>query len=548
MLLGSSAIAAEIPVSQPVFIPSPGVVSARPVVTGSDVGFLIAWDEGIPGVLTTEASVVKVRTFREDGTSRQAGEVFIARGFGAQAAAWSGSEYVVAYAKPQFVRPFGFRPIAAMTRVSADGRALGKELILASGSSGVVYGLGCDRQQCVATLNVDGRLTLVAFDPTGGVLHTSGVSTRGISNLSVPRTTAAYRLGSMSVWLEDSQVRAVFVPSGESPDRSRGEIISVVAAPQSDGAAVIDGQGLLLAWSERRRVFMGGDAVGDLDASSPRLSVAGSQTLFVRVEQGHLLASRLVARAAQPPPIEVADRAGQPAISTDGHEWLVAWATYDQQVRIASITANGDVLPPGGVAILPSAFQQREPSVAWDGSAFRVAWIEEAEENGVRRVRVTSRLADRSGVPIGQQLSFGDEHPQPSSLSLRSVSLGCRAGACLIVWMHGLQRTFSAASVRSDGALGVEKNLFASDLTQPAVVLPRESGGFEVWHDGRRHAVSPEGDVISSMTWSANDLIVYNVIGEGATAIVLYARSVERDLLGGSLRLFLFLPKLRAVR
>jgi hypothetical protein len=114
--------------------------------------------------------------------------------------------------------------------------------------------------------------------------------------------------------------------------------------------------------------------------------------------------------------------------------------------------------------------------------------------------------------------------------------------------MHGLERTFSGASVRSDGTHGIEKNLFASELTQPAVVLPRGSGDFEVWHDGRRHVVSLGGDVISSTTWSANDVIVYNVIGEGATATVLYARSVEQEQLGGSFRLFLFLPKLRAVR
>jgi hypothetical protein len=114
--------------------------------------------------------------------------------------------------------------------------------------------------------------------------------------------------------------------------------------------------------------------------------------------------------------------------------------------------------------------------------------------------------------------------------------------------MHGLERTFSGARVRSDGTLGIEKNLFASERTQPAVVVPHDSGDFEVWHDGRRHLVSRDGDVISSTRWSPNDIIVYNVIGEGATATVLYARSVEPEQLGGSFRLFLFVPKLRAVR
>jgi len=562
MLFACGAIAEEIPVSQPVFIPSPGVESALPVVAASDGGFLVAWDEGIPGAITTEGSVVKLRTFHEDGTPWQPGEVFIANGFAAVVAAWTGSEYVVAYAKPQYGRPNFVTPIAAMTRVSEEGRVLGKELILAYGSSGGVIGLVCDRQHCLATLSLLGCPTLVLLDPASGVLQTTEPSPCGFGHSSVPltaRTGAGFekskggiapldanRLGSMAAWVDGSQVYAAFAPTGEVPERSRGEIISVVAAPQSDGSAVVDGQGLLLAWSERGQIFLGGEAVRDLYASSPRLSVAGGQTLLVRVAQGHLIASRLAARVAQPPLIEVADRVLQLAISTDGREWLVAWATYDQRVRIACITANGDLLPPGGTAILPSSFQQREPSVAWDGSAFRVAWIEEAEEDGVRDVRITTRLVDRRGLPIGPESSFGVEHPPPSFLSLSSVSLGCRTGVCLVVWMH--ERTFSGASVRSDGTHGIEKSLFVSNLTQPAVVLPRDSGDFEVWHDGRWHVVSPGGDVISSTTWSANDIIVYNVIGGGATPIVLYGRSVENDQLGDSFRLFLLLSKRRAVR
>jgi hypothetical protein len=226
----------------------------------------------------------------------------------------------------------------------------------------------------------------------------------------------------------------------------------------------------------------------------------------------------------------------------------VAWATYDQQVRIACITANGDVMSPGGTAILPSSFKQRQPSVSWDGSAFRVAWIEEAEEDGVRHVRINSRLVDRSGLPIGPESSFGDAHPQPSALSLSSVSLGCTTNGCLVVWMRGIERTFSGTSVHTDGTHGIEKSLFASQLFDPAVVRPQDSGDFEVWHDGRRHVISPDGDVISSTTWSTNDIIVYNVIAGGATPIVLYARSVEDDQLGGSFRLFLLLTKRRAAR
>jgi hypothetical protein len=56
MLFAYSAIAEEIPISQQVFIPSPGVASARPFVAASNGGFLVAWDEGIPGATTTESA------------------------------------------------------------------------------------------------------------------------------------------------------------------------------------------------------------------------------------------------------------------------------------------------------------------------------------------------------------------------------------------------------------------------------------------------------------------------------------------------------------
>ncbi|HXA19703.1 MAG TPA: hypothetical protein VN380_22150 [Thermoanaerobaculia bacterium] len=60
--------------------------------------------------------------------------------------------------------------------------------------------------------------------------------------------------------------------------------------------------------------------------------------------------------------------------------------------------------------------------------------------------------------------------------------------------------------------------------------------------------VSSDGDVISSTTWNANDVIVYDVIAAGMGPIVLYARSVEADQRGASFRLFLLLPRRRAVR
>ena len=561
MLFACSAIAAETPVSQAVFIPSPGVSAASPSVVVSDGGFLVAWDERSPGAATTESAVVKVRTFREDGTPKQPAEVFLANGFGAHPA-WTGREYVVAYAKPQYGHLPKGGPIAAVTRVSEEGRVLGNELVLASASYGFVLALTCNGTHCRALLSLNGVATFILFDADGGVLQTTAVSTPGLGDVTEPGRTllvsencggasasiASNRLGSMAAWIDGYQVRSLFTQRGASPDCSHGAVISIVAAPQSDASAVVDGQGLLVAWRERSRILLGGETVGDPDASSPRLSVARAQTLLVRFEKSRILASRLAARIAQPPLIQVADRGGQPAVSTDGREWLVAWATFDQQVRIACITANGDVLIPGGTPILPSSFRQSEPAVAWDGHAFRVAWIEEAEEAGVRHVRITSRLVDRSGLPIGPESSFGDDHPHPSSLSLSSVSLGCTATACLVVWMRGLERTFIGASVRSDGTHGIEKTLFASALTHPAIVRPHDDGAFEVWHDGRWHVVSSDGDVISSATWNANDIIVYGVMGEGATAIVLFARSVEAQQLGASFRLFLLLPKRQAVR
>ena len=188
VLFACNVIAAEVPVSQPVFIPSPRFTLARPFVAASDSGFLTAWDEVSTGdATTTETAVVKIRTFHEDGRPRQSGEVLVANGAGAQAA-WNGSEYVVAYAKPQYRRAYSVMPIAAVTRVSEDGRVIGNELTLANGSYGTLLGLACDRDHCLVLLNLDFRETLILFDPAGGVLQTADVSTWGLEGMSVPVT------------------------------------------------------------------------------------------------------------------------------------------------------------------------------------------------------------------------------------------------------------------------------------------------------------------------------------------------------------------------
>jgi hypothetical protein len=254
MLFACSAIAAETPISQPVFIPSPDVPAARPFVAAGDGGFLVAWDQGIPaGAITTEPAVVKARTFHEDGTPRQPGEVFIAKGFGAHAA-WTGSEYVLAYAKPQFVRPNFFIRIAAVTRVSDEGRVLGNELVLANGSSGSVRGLACDHQHCLALLNVDGRDNLVLFDPAGGVLQTTDVSTWGLAYLTVPLTArtgggfaALRRTGSVTELVTISTTgsfeRVITIPFGQGIAAKDREYAVIGTSGQYLAAAILDENG-----------------------------------------------------------------------------------------------------------------------------------------------------------------------------------------------------------------------------------------------------------------------------------------------------------------
>jgi hypothetical protein len=67
-----------------------------------------------------------------------------------------------------------------------------------------------------------------------------------------------------------------------------------------------------------------------------------------------------------------------PAVAFDGKEWLAAWQS-NGVVQFAIVDSDGHVLSSGAMPLLlasPVALLQTEPSVAWSGKAFFVAWRE----------------------------------------------------------------------------------------------------------------------------------------------------------------------------
>jgi MYXO-CTERM domain-containing protein len=69
-----------------------------------------------------------------------------------------------------------------------------------------------------------------------------------------------------------------------------------------------------------------------------------------------------------------------PTVATDGVDFMVAWSTSEvepttyRSLRVARVTADGTVLDPGGRLITEFVPWVRDPSIAFDGNQYLLAW------------------------------------------------------------------------------------------------------------------------------------------------------------------------------
>jgi hypothetical protein len=96
------------------------------------------------------------------------------------------------------------------------------------------------------------------------------------------------------------------------------------------------------------------------------------------------------------------------AVASDGTNWLVAWAhdpdgSYSFDIYAARVSPEGTVLDPAGIPVMATPEDQYAPTVAFNGSAFQLAWQDDPWLTGeIRGGRVSSAgvVLDPGGVPL----------------------------------------------------------------------------------------------------------------------------------------------------
>lgn len=239
----------------------------------------------------------------------------------------------------------------------------------------------------------------------------------------------------------------------------QGFILSTTANTQDQPAIAFDGTNHLVAWTDRRNggadIFAtrvnasgqaldpGGIAVSTAagDQASPTIAFDGANYLVAwedsRGDTSDIYGTRVTTGGA------VVDTGGLglgtttgterlPSISFDGTRYLVAWQVEPAAAAATDIAGTrvdtaGAILDPTPIAISNAADSQLAPAVAYDGSAFLVAWTDLRDPSyaqiRVTAVQGTGAVTDPDGVLIP-----GAAHPQDR------VAIASDGTASLVVW------------------------------------------------------------------------------------------------------------------
>ena len=133
-----------------------------------------------------------------------------------------------------------------------------------------------------------------------------------------------------------------------------------------------------------------------------------------------------------PAPVSAADpaRAGEaplpgdqrnPSVASDGSGFLVVWEdqrtpdSWERDIYAARVDANGNTLDPDGIAVSTRPGLEWDPEVSFDGTNYLVAWTDSTSfnRNDVRAARVSldGQVLDPDGIVLTAQEPFGGNRP-----------------------------------------------------------------------------------------------------------------------------------------
>jgi hypothetical protein len=143
----------------------------------------------------------------------------------------------------------------------------------------------------------------------------------------------------------------------------------------------------------------------------------------------------------------------KPVIATDGEIFLVVWQDFrngkDYDIYAARVTTEGKILDIDGIPITKALGNQCNPSAAFDGKNFVVAWMDNRDVEQSYHIRA-SRVNTKGIVyePDGILVAGYDENylrkllrsDNLEGLPLNSFpAIACNEGGCLIGWVQKTQ-------------------------------------------------------------------------------------------------------------
>jgi large repetitive protein len=421
--------------------------------------------------------------------------------------AWDGRDFVAAWADDTIGTPVQIHA----GRISADGIVLDPEEILVSTTASVglgtaVAGTGAGALVSWADERDDTPSDVYGarLDQDGMVLDPDGilVSTVGSNDTTAPAVATSGK-GYLMAW-EDHRFGypAIFVtrltPSGQTVD---GAGIPVATSGWDEMPAVAwDGTDYLVVWSRYEsdgfdvlgtRIGTDGVVLDDppisistasRDQTDPTVAFDGENYLVAWTDQRADELTRDIYGTRVSPagtvldaaiPISTApNRQTNPAVASDGSEFLVVWQSQGNGLDIVGsrVSSDGVVMDPRGIRISTGARDQTRPTVTWDGMDFMAAWAD--LRSGVdldvyaSRVSTDGIVLDPDGIPVSMAVNDQDDPAAAwDGLSVLICWTDLRAGASWDV---------VGARVARDGTIldltGRKISGLDSDETKPAVV------------------------------------------------------------------------------
>lgn len=526
-------IAVEVPQPLAGRVPYPVDVAAGP-----DVG-LVAWFETEPmrspdGV--RGPSTVRAARYDRTGALLDPDGVLIAEDVQEPEVevAWNGTDFLLLWDDGQDPT------MTFAVRVGADGRVRDDPPIPIA--SQVVRQIACSASVCLGLLEAPG-LFAVRIDGDGVVLDDPPIEIApdgywGAVASDGDDFLVAYKHDERGV--QNGPIRAVLVGSDGTVQGAPGPELSTY-----DGmfpAAYFDSTDYVVAFSDRPypdqvgravRIDTAGQVLDPEPIALPAplgathggacrdgrcLLEAGSRAFFLaNGVAGELFPIDLVANS------ELA-----PAVATNGDGFLVVWSDDRESVPggvsatlLEAARIGTDGVPIGSQATLtgrhPSTLNPA--SVAWDGAAYRIAWIAPAEPWGVSGTLLLGGIA-ADGSPL-EPTTVDDIAGAPV--------LACSECGCLLVWnSFGLR-----AALLTDGVVGASVELGGDWQTTGVVPL---GSGFLVAHAMGRTVVgqllgedAAIVDAVEMAGATSDDPSVLAASSGGATAVVLIAQQQPED-------------------